>query len=239
MENDEKKYEDVIKALKGLQEVKAPANFEADLQRKINSEKLSKRESKSFWQNIFLPSRLIPSLGMVVVAFVIFFVVESNSEKMDNPFLIEPRVREDILVVTKYEDFEKKQEEVLKQKSSKKDEPALEKRRDESELKTSDDKMIRGGEKSGEANGFLNEKELARDQDINAGNNSIAESTITDSLAASQPTTATVTNSDLGTGQVITKEELNFRQVQLTTEEQEAVIRINFKLFVINLVLNS
>jgi len=234
MENDEKKYEDVIKALKGLQEVKAPANFEADLQRKINSEKLSKRESKSFWQNIFLPSRLIPSLGMVVVAFVIFFVVESNSEKMDNPFLIEPRVREDILVVTKYEDFEKKQEEVLKQKSSKKDEPALEKRRDESELKTSDDKMIRGGEKSGEANGFLNEKELARDQDINAGNNSIAESTITDSLAASQPTTATVTNSDLGTGQVITKEELNFRQVQLTTEEQEAVIELKIQVQSVN-----
>ena len=52
MENDEKKYEDVIKALKGLQEVKAPANFEADLQRRINSENISKEEKKSFWQNM-------------------------------------------------------------------------------------------------------------------------------------------------------------------------------------------
>ena len=223
MENEEKKYEDVIKALKGLQKVDAPANFEADLKRKINSEKYSKEEPKGLWQNIFKPSRLIPSLGLVVTAFVIFFVVESNSENMDNPFLMEPRVREDILVVTKYEDFEKKQEEVSKQKSSKKDEPALEKRRDESELKTSDDKMIRGGEKSGEANGFLNEKELARDQDINAKNNSVAESTITDSLAVSQPKAVSVTSSELVTEQVITKEELNFRQIQLTEEEQETV----------------
>jgi hypothetical protein len=80
MENDEKKYEDVINALKGLQEVKAPANFEADLLRRINSEKFSKEEKKSFWQNIFVPAKLIPSLGLVAAAVVIFFVVDTNSE---------------------------------------------------------------------------------------------------------------------------------------------------------------
>jgi len=37
MENDEKKYEDVIKALKGLKEINAPENFEADLKRRVNS----------------------------------------------------------------------------------------------------------------------------------------------------------------------------------------------------------
>ncbi len=120
MENDEKKYEDVIKALKGLQEVKAPANFEADLQRRINSEKFSKEEKKSFWENIFLPTRLIPSLGLVAAAVVIFFVVDTNSEEMDNPFLIEPRVREDVFVITEYEELEQKQEEFSKQKSVKK-----------------------------------------------------------------------------------------------------------------------
>ncbi len=106
MENDEKKYEDVIKTLKGLQEVKAPENFEADLQRRINSEKFSKGEKKSFWQNIFLPSRLIPSLGVIATAIVIFFVVDSNSEEMDDPFLIEPRVREDVFVVSDYKEIE-------------------------------------------------------------------------------------------------------------------------------------
>jgi hypothetical protein len=229
MENDEKKYEDVIKALNGLQEVKAPANFEADLQRRINSEKFSKEEKKSFWQNILLPARLIPSLGLVAAAVVIFFVVDTNSEEMDNPFLIEPRVREDIFVVTDYEEFKDQKEEVSKQKSFKKDEPVkknesdLGKRRDESELKSSGDKMVTGREKSGEAEGLLNTRDAPEDQDINAGFYAAAESTIVDSLVAPQPITATVTSSELVTGQAITKEELNFRQVQLTEEEQNTV----------------
>jgi hypothetical protein len=236
MENDEKKYEDVIKALKGLQEVKAPANFEADLQRKINSDKLSKRESKSFWQNIFLPSRLIPSLGVVVVAFVIFFVVESNSEKMDNPFLIEPRVREDVFVITEYEELEQKQEALSKQKSSKKDEsvkknePVIEKQRDEGSLKSSEDKMISGGKKSGEAEGLLDDKDAAKDQAFSGGVNTTEESTIIDSLAIPQPTAATVTSSELVTAPEITKEELNFRQVQLTNEEQKEVNELKMQI---------
>ena len=149
MENDEKKYEDVIKALKGLQEVKAPANFEADLQRRINSEKFSKEEKKSFWENIFVPSRLIPSLGLVAVSVVIFFVVDTNPEEVDNPFLIEPRVREDVFAVADYIELEKKQEELSKEKSLKKEEPAVEQRKDDSQLKSSEDKMISAREKSG------------------------------------------------------------------------------------------
>jgi len=229
MENDEKKYEDVINALKGLQEVKAPANFEADLLRRINSEKFSKEEKKSFWQNIFVPAKLIPSLGLVAAAVVIFFVVDTNSEEMDNPFLIEPRVREDVFVINEYEELEQKQEELSKQKSVKesepvkKNEPVLEKRRDESGLRSSEDKMITGREKSGEVEGLLDLKDVPEDQDLNAGAYVAAESTIVDSIAAPQPTTATVTSSELVTGQAITKEELNFRQVQLTEEEQNTV----------------
>ncbi|MCW9066623.1 MAG: hypothetical protein OQJ78_10030 [Ignavibacteriaceae bacterium] len=229
MENDEKKYEDVINALKGLQEVKAPANFEADLQRRINSEKFSREEKKSFWQNIFVPAKLIPSLGLVAAAVVIFFVVDTNSEEMDNPFLIEPRVREDVFAVTELEEVQQKQEEVSKEKSLKKDEPVkknepvLEKRRDESGLRSSEDKMITGREKSGEVDGLLDEKDVPEDQDLNAGAYAAEESTIVDSIAAHQPTTATVTSSELVTGQAITKEELNFRQVQLTEEEQNTV----------------
>jgi hypothetical protein len=69
----------------------------------------------------------------------------------------------------------------------------------------------------------LDEKDVPEDQDLNAGAYAAAESTIVDSIAAPQPTTATVTSSELVTGQAITKEELNFRQVQLTEEEQNTV----------------
>jgi hypothetical protein len=223
MENDEKKYEDVIKALKALQEVKSPANFEADLQRRINAEKFAKKEKKSFWQNIFVPSRLIPSLGLVAAAVVIFFVVETNSEEMDNPFLIEPRVREDVFVITEYEELEQKQEEVSKPKSSSKDEPVLGKRRDEIELKSKEDKMTTGREKSGEAEGLLDKKNVQKDQNITAGAYFAAESTLIVDSVSPQPSTTSVTRSELVTGQTITKEELNFRQIQLNEEEQKTV----------------
>ena len=224
MENDEKKYEDVIKVLKGLQKVDAPENFEADLQRRINSEKFAKEGKKSFWQNIFVPAKLIPSLGLAAAAVVIFFVVETNSEEIDNPFLIEPRIREDVFVVTEFEDIEKKQEELSKQKSSKKDEPVLQKRRDEGKLKSSDDNRITSGEKSRETGDLMDEKVMARDQDLSAGNYFAAESTLAiDSLSA-EPTTPSASSSEMTTtGQVITKEELNFRQVQLSEEQQKEV----------------
>jgi len=228
MENDEKKYEDVINALKGLQEVKAPANFEADLNRRINQEKFSKKEKKTFWENIFLPSRLIPSLGLVAVAVVMFFVVDTNSEEMDNPFLIEPRVREDVFAVTEFEEIERKQEELLKQKSLKKERPVIEPKNNEDQLrsaesKTTEDKIISGREKSGEVEGLVDERDAVRDQDLLSDNLAAADSTLATVTESPQPTVPAETSSGLVTGQSITKEELNFRQVQLSEKEQKVV----------------
>ena len=223
MENDEKKYEDVIKALKGLQEVKAAANFEADLQRRINQEKFPKEEKKSFWQNIFVPAKLIPSFGLAAVAVVIFFVIESRTEEMDNPFLIEPRVREDVFAVTDFEEVEKKQDELSKQKSTRKESPAVDQRTNESQLKSSDDKMITGREKSGKVEGSTDEKDAARDQSILSDNLTAPESTAATITVIPQPIVPTESGAGMVTEQSITKEELNFRQVQLTKEEQKAV----------------
>ena len=224
MENDEKKYENVIKALKGLQEVKASANFEADLKRRINSEKFSKEEKKSFWQNIFVPVKLIPSLGLVAVAFVIFFMIESRTEEMDNPFLIEPRVREDVFAITDFDDVEKKQEDLSKQKSIMKDEPALEKRNDENQLKTSDEKMVTERKKSDDEEGFSDQSIVMKEQDTTIGAYSaIVESTEINVTQSPGPNVSAETPSEIVTGQAITKEELNFRQIQLNEEQQKVV----------------
>ena len=225
MENDEKKYEDVIKALKGLQEVKAPANLEADLQRRINSEKFQKEEKKYFWQNIFVPAKLIPSLGLIAVAFVIFFVIESRTEEMDNPFLIEPRIREDIFEVSDYEEFEVKKEEVSKQKSLKKDEPVLESRKDANELKSLSDETVTGREKSGGPEEvFIEEDDAIEDFKISSeGFTTSIESTTTKITDKTQPTSPMVSSPESSADQGISKEELNFRQVQLTEEEQKTV----------------
>ena len=232
MENDEKKYEDVIKALKGLQEVKAPSNFEADLQRRINQEKFSKKEKKSFWQNIFVPARLIPSLGLIAVAVVTFFVVDTNSEEMDNPFLIEPRLREDVFAVTEFEEIEKKQEELSKQKSLKKGSPVIEQKTNEgqlrsSELKSSEDESITGRDKSDAVDILTDEKDVAQEKGLTTGAYSAVESTLTSVNESPQPTTVPAeANAEMVTGQAITKEELNFRQIQLNEEQQKVVNRL-------------
>ena len=234
MENDEKKYEDVIKALKGLKKINAPENFEADLKRKINSEKFSEKERKGFWENIFVPARLIPSLGLVAAAVIIFFVVDTNSEEMDNPFLIEPRVREDIIAVTdiEFEGLETKKEEAPTEKSTEKDEPVIEKRRDQNELKTSDDKVITGREKSKEVQvpELSDEQHYATKQNVaesfeSGGYKATVDSSL--STASVSPAPMTIdsirTESGLVTGQSISKDELNFRQVQNTVEEQRVL----------------
>jgi len=232
MGNDEKKYEDVIKALKDLQQVKAPANFEADLQRRINSEKFSKEERKGFWQNILVPARLIPSLGLLATVIVIFFVVETNSEDMNDPFLIEPRVREDVVEVMSYEEVVSRQEELSKQNPSAdgltKDKPVIQPKKNESEMKSLDDKMISGEEKSGQIEGLSVERDYATTQNVAKSFDVV----VPDSTAA--PTTSNLTagtnradsveaEARMETGNVVLKEELNFRQVQLSADEQKKV----------------
>jgi len=224
MENDEKKYEDVIKALKELKEVKAPDNFEANLQRKINSEKFSKEGRKGFWGNILVPSRLIPSLGLIAAAVVIFFVVEANSEKMDNPFLIEPRVREDLIAVTDYRQMkEERQKELVKSKSLGKEKNIPEPKTNQNELKSFRDDKVSGGKKDEMLDKLTSEQDLEKDKGKSEGSISIPESifaAITDSI---RPTVPSEASSGLVAGQSITKDELNFRQVQLSPKEQKVV----------------
>ncbi len=152
--------------------------------------------------------------------------MDTNSEEMDNPFLIEPRVREDIIVVTDYDGLKSRQEELSKQKSVKKDEPVVQPKKNESEMKSVDDKMIIGKEKSSEMEGMAVERDYATDQNVAESFENIPDSTITAANVVESPKPTTVPSESsikMVTGQAITKEELNFRQIQLTEEEQKTV----------------
>jgi hypothetical protein len=92
--NEEQNFKDVINTLEQLQQVKAPAGFEADLMRRINSEKF--REEKTFWQNILIPSRLIPAAALAITAILLIFVLNDASVTQDNPLLAAPRERSDL-----------------------------------------------------------------------------------------------------------------------------------------------
>jgi len=226
-EKDEIKYEKVIKTLNSLQKVNAPAGFEADLRRKLNQEE-SLKEEKSFWGKMLLPARLIPSFGLVVAAMIILMVVNSNSEQMDNPFLIEPRVREDIVEVKDYDSFKKQEDEIVKEKSLREEKP----KNEIHPLEKKNESKVEGKPQSG-GNEMLMDDKIKEDilsrkdeGDVVTLKSTAPESTLTEgSITLEEP----VTTSEVATGMAITKDELNFRQVQLNTEQQKEVDQLRMK----------
>jgi hypothetical protein len=224
MENDEKKYEKVINTLKNLKEVKAPENFEADLRRRINSEKFSKKERKGFWQNIFVPARLIPSLGLIAAAAVIFFVMDANSEKMDNPFLIEPRVREDLIAVTDYEQLKEEHQKALKKSESLKREKNIpEPKPEQDESKSFRDEKTSGRKEQNKLDNLSTEQDLAKDKGKSEGNIALPESAFAGISDSIQTNVSAEESSDIIADERVTKDELNFRQIQLSPKEQKVV----------------
>ena len=114
--NEEEQYREVINTLKSLQQVKAPAYFEADLMRRINSETNTVKES--FWRRLFIPSRFVPSAALAVTTIIILFVLNINPGDTDNPLLSEPRVRQDIIASNNLQDVELNKENLNKEKVS-------------------------------------------------------------------------------------------------------------------------
>lgn len=94
MNDDELKYKDIIDSLRQLKKINALTNFESNLMRKINTT----QKQKSLWEIIFSPVRLIPSAALVATAMILIFVMKNNSTKPEDPFSTEPRMREDLPV---------------------------------------------------------------------------------------------------------------------------------------------
>jgi len=94
--NDDSNFDGVKKVLQNLKKIEAPPDFEQKLFDKINNVEFEKE--LSFIDKLFLPSRLIPSSAVAVAIVLIFFLtnifVPSTGE---NPLLVNPRVREDVI----------------------------------------------------------------------------------------------------------------------------------------------
>ncbi len=93
--DEEPRYKEIITLLNKLQQVNAPANFEADLMRRINSEYLQKQPL--FWEKFFVPSRLIPAMALGIAVLIVVFSINLNNTDAGNPLLSDPRVREDVI----------------------------------------------------------------------------------------------------------------------------------------------
>jgi hypothetical protein len=213
MIDDEKKYDDLIKTLKGLQQVKAPPNFEADLKRRLNAEKYAKKEKRTI-KRFFAPSRLVPSFGLAAVAVVVFLLINVNPEEADNPFLMEPKIREDMILISDTDDLNipidnlSKKSEVVEEKIivDKKDKGM--RRENFLEEKSSDENLIAG------------RNELALTETTMIGE---TESAPTEDISADEFTRP------VATGLAIEKSGLNFRQVNPTQKEQEEILELKKK----------
>ena len=97
MKKEEKTYKKLLEDLKNLPKVDAPKNFETELLRKINSSEEIKKVS--FWEKLLSPARLAPAALAIVSAVIIFFVVDINSEVMEDPLSIAPKLREDLAIL--------------------------------------------------------------------------------------------------------------------------------------------
>ena len=217
VKDDDKKYSDLIKTLNQLQEVKAPADFEAELMRKINSEKYKVKDLQNIWGKFFLPSRLIPSAGLAAAAVIVFFVVTLNPEELEDPLQMEPRVREDIIEVVDYNEVK-----IEREDKKQKDESTLEKKTTMSERSVTEDK--RSGRRMEED---VIEESFTDDEMIADVDSMPTEPMIT---GTTEPTTLpTESETEMATGLAISKENLNFRQIQLNEEEQEVVEQLKQK----------
>jgi len=103
MNEEEKTYKKLLDDLKNLPKVEAPKTFETELLRKINSSELKKKES--FWDRLVSPGKLAPAAVAIASAAIIFFVVDINSEEMEDPLNIAPKLREDLVVIESIEEI--------------------------------------------------------------------------------------------------------------------------------------
>ena len=208
MMSDEKKYTDLIKTLKNLQQVKSPANFEADLRRKLNEGKYEEKSKRSI-KDFLVPSRLFPSFGLAAVAVVVFLLVNTNSEEAENPFMIEPKVREDIITV----------EEVDLLKVPDRERSVMMDDTDEKNIVDKKNKELEREKMYGD--------NLPENNIIAESESFLPDSTLTDK---DEIEATDEYSSPSATGLAIKRSGLNFRQINPTDAEQKEIMKLKSKI---------
>lgn len=220
MNSEEKINKKLLDDLKNLPKVDAPKNFETELWRKINSSEKSPKES--VWDKIFSPGKIAPAAVALVSAVIIFFVVDVNSEEMEDPLNIEPRLREDIIVYEVSDEVSAENE--IKTEIKKKDVESSTK----GTLRESDKNLI--STKNAEEE-VRNESKKELDQTLSAdqlsatelkSDSNISEETRSMGGSVSPPVISTSSTE-------ISKNNLNFMQRNLTVEEKDEVQQLKMK----------
>ena len=220
MNEEEKTYKKLLDDLKNLPKVDAPKNFETELLRKINSSELEKKES--FWDRILSPGKLAPAAVALASAAIIFFVVDINSEEMEDPLNIAPRLREDLVIIESIEEIPVEQ---LKKSDRVKEEPGI---LNEGlvETKETETQVLPNVvyEERSEMNSKGVDKSLADELISGKLESDSFKSDDSKSLGGSAvPSPVTTSAAE------ISKDNLNFMQRNLSTEEKKEVQQLKMK----------
>ena len=204
--NDDMKYQDVVNNLKQMQQVKAPSGFEADLMRRINSGRYP--AENSYRRKIFLPYRLIPSAALALTAILLIFVLNNNGTTQDNPLLQAPREREDSATKTKTALVSSERQSVSKD-----------------ELSTS--REISGGQKI--ADNLRQDKPAGNSAPNKENFSPTVKGNISPAGNSDRFITANFTSNRI-TDYPVSKAGLNFRQINLSTEQKVQLSRLKERL---------
>jgi hypothetical protein len=221
MNEEEKTYKKLLDDLKNLPKIDAPKNFETELLRKINSSEPEKKES--FWDKLLSPGKLAPAAIALASAAIIFFVVDINSEEMEDPLNIAPRLREDLVVIESIEEIPVAP---LKKSERVKEDPKIvnEELIESKEAETQNQPTVGFEERSDKKSNAI-EQSLADELVSNESDLDSFESEETRSLGGSvAPSTVTTSTSEL------TKDNLNFMQRNLSTDEKKEVQQLKMKI---------
>lgn len=203
-EDDDKKYKKLVDDLKSLKKIEAPVGFENKLWKKINSRETA--EERSVWRNLTI--RLVPAAAVLAVAVLLFVVIENNAYEYQDPFLIEPAQRTDLIEFSTQEQNLIESDKLPETKSVQPEKPREEK-----------------------PSVVFRKKEAPAPEALSLENQIAgrSETIVEDDSLSPETTAVTASEVDVVAGQdenlpsAEMKQGLNFRQVQLSEQEKQEV----------------
>jgi hypothetical protein len=215
-QDDENKYKNVIDDLKNLKKLEAPVGFESKLWNRINSSEST--EVNSVWAKLTL--KLAPAVALAASVVILFTIIDNNATEYQDPFMIEPEERTDLIT------FSTDGINLHKSESDSKSIPELEQPKEQAQEKSTvkfrkkevaDSKELSVGRQiEGRSEAFSDEDSV--EPELSA----FAISDTTDKLIGNEEMVAPAVS-------VPMQQNLNFRQIQLSEEEQREVIELKSK----------
>lgn len=194
---DENKHRKLIDDLKNLKKIEAPVGFESKLWNKINAK--GSQESRSIWNKISV--KLAPAAAVLATAAILFVIIDNNASEYQDPFMIEPEERKDIIEFSTSDLAETKveiPEEQVQEKSS-----------------------VRFRKKEIQSEEFSAESPLAGRDQLLQNTDSLIQQEL--QVGAYGVRKEVVSDDTLIAPEASMRQGLNFRQVQLTKEEKQTI----------------